>query len=106
MRLAWVYRNRHVADRDFMDVAIEEMLSEANSKRLAGLISESKAMADPDGLPPLPKSDTVYLCVVDRNGNTVSYIQSLFASFGSGRMVPGTGIMLNDRLTGFFGHSY
>lgn len=97
MRLAWVYRNRHVADRDFMDVAIEEMLSETNSKRLAGLISESKAMADPDGLPPLPKSDTVYLCVVDSERLAVSFINSLYHSFGSAIVTPDTGIALQSR---------
>jgi gamma-glutamyltranspeptidase/glutathione hydrolase len=41
--------------------------------------------------------DTIYLCIVDKDGNAVSYIQSLFASFGSGRMVPGTGITLHNR---------
>lgn len=41
--------------------------------------------------------DTVYLSAVDEQGNAVSWIQSLFASFGSGRMVPGTGIVLQNR---------
>lgn len=41
--------------------------------------------------------DTVFLCVVDEHGNAVSMIQSLFHSFGSGRMVPGTGIILHNR---------
>jgi len=39
----------------------------------------------------------VYLCVIDSAGNAVSWIQSNFASFGSGRMVPGTGIVLHNR---------
>jgi gamma-glutamyltranspeptidase/glutathione hydrolase len=41
--------------------------------------------------------DTVFLCVIDRNGNAVSLIQSLYSAFGSGRMVPGTGIVLHNR---------
>ncbi len=41
--------------------------------------------------------DTIYLTVIDKDGNAVSMIQSLFAAFGSGRMVPGTGITLQNR---------
>jgi gamma-glutamyltranspeptidase/glutathione hydrolase len=46
-------------------------------------------------------TDTTYLAVVDRDGNAVSLIESVFSEFGAACMVPGTGIMLNDRLTGF-----
>lgn len=46
-------------------------------------------------------ADTTYLCVVDRDGNAVSLIESVFKEFGSGSVVPGTGILLNNRLTGF-----
>ena len=46
-------------------------------------------------------TDTTYLCVVDRDGNAVSLIESVFKEFGSGCVVPGTGILLNNRLTGF-----
>jgi len=46
-------------------------------------------------------ADTTYLAVVDRDGNAVSLIESVFSLFGSGCVVPGTGILLNNRLTGF-----
>jgi gamma-glutamyltranspeptidase/glutathione hydrolase len=45
--------------------------------------------------------DTTYLCTVDPSGNAVSWIQSIFQPFGAGFIVPGTGIILNDRMTGF-----
>lgn len=45
--------------------------------------------------------NTTYLAVVDREGNAVSLIESVFRGFGSATMVPGTGILLNNRLTGF-----
>lgn len=45
--------------------------------------------------------DTTYLCVVDGDGNAVSWIQSIFHPFGAGFVVPGTGIILNNRMNGF-----
>ena len=46
-------------------------------------------------------TDTTYMAIVDRDGNAVSLIESVFSEFGAASMVPDTGIMLNDRLTGF-----
>ncbi len=46
-------------------------------------------------------ANTTYLAVVDRDGNAVSMIHSVFKEFGSACVVPGTGIMLNNRLMGF-----
>ena len=48
-----------------------------------------------------PKSGTVYLCTADGEGNMVSFIQSNFKGFGSGIVIPGWGLALNDR-----GHNF
>jgi gamma-glutamyltranspeptidase / glutathione hydrolase len=97
MRLAWIYRNRHVADPEWVDVPIEEMLSEATAGRLAGLISSTKAITDPEGLVPRPQSDTVYLSAVDSKRMAVSFINSVYDPFGSAIVTPKTGITLQNR---------
>jgi len=50
---------------------------------------------------PSEGSDTTYFIVADADGNAVSWIQSVFHGFGSSWVVPGTGMILNNRLTGF-----
>jgi gamma-glutamyltranspeptidase/glutathione hydrolase len=52
-------------------------------------------------LAPEPSGGTVYLCVLDSDGMAVSFIQSLYEPFGSGVVVPGTGIVLNNRASCF-----
>ncbi len=51
----------------------------------------------------LPRGGTTYLCVVDGNGMAVSFIQSVYGSFGSGVVAPGTGVVLQNRGAGFSG---
>jgi gamma-glutamyltranspeptidase/glutathione hydrolase len=51
--------------------------------------------------PGVMSADTTYLAVVDRDGNAVSLIESVFSEFGSACVVPGTGVLLNNRLIGF-----
>jgi gamma-glutamyltranspeptidase / glutathione hydrolase len=98
--LAYEDRDRFIADPEFSRIPMDRLLSAGHAKLIADSVRRS-----PRALPPAPPSvpdrngngDTVYLCVVDKDGNAVSYIQSLFAAFGSGRMVPGTGITLHNR---------
>ena len=100
-RLAYQDRDEFVADPDKATVPVEAMLSESHAAALRAVIERDSAM---DVLPPsdLPlHSDTVYLCVVDEDGNAVSFINSLFSSFGSGIMTANTGVMLHNRGTGF-----
>jgi gamma-glutamyltranspeptidase/glutathione hydrolase len=51
--------------------------------------------------PGVMAADTTYMAVVDRDGNAVSLIESVFSEFGSACVVPGTGVLLNNRLIGF-----
>src|SRR5262249_55037311 len=48
-----------------------------------------------------PRGGTTYLCVVDRDGMAVSLIQSVYGTFGSGVVAPGTGVVLQNRAAGF-----
>ena len=69
-------------------------------KRLS--LSAAAARYSPGRLPPVNGgSDTTSFCIVDARGNAVSWIQSVFHGYGSGVIVPGTGVLLNNRMTGF-----
>ena len=97
IRLAFADRNREVADPAAMRVSVDELLDPGRIRRMAAAI-------DPAGRAPAvaagPVDDhpnTVYVIAVDQYGNVVSLIQSLFATFGSGLVVPDTGIVLHNR---------
>ncbi|HXG69328.1 MAG TPA: gamma-glutamyltransferase [Gemmatimonadaceae bacterium] len=97
-KLAYADRDRFIADPTRANVPVQRLLSPEHARELRGRISARSSTPPPtEALPRDGDGDTVYLCVVDRDGNAVSWIQSNFASFGSGRMVPGTGIVLHNR---------
>ena len=101
-KLAYADMLRYVADQKFAKTPVPAMLSKAHAKDRAGLIDPAKAACNVepsvfDGLTNSPGGDTIYLSVIDKDGNIVSLIQSLYGSFGSGLVAPGTGIMLHNR---------
>ncbi len=97
-KLAYADMHRHVADPRFAAAPIAAMLSKEYARERAALIDPAIAMARADaGALPVHAGDTVYLSVVDRDGNMVSLIQSNFASFGSGVVAEGTGFPLQNR---------
>jgi gamma-glutamyltranspeptidase / glutathione hydrolase len=96
-KLAYADRDRYLADPAFATVPLEKLLSKEYARELGQRIRRDTVIAMQEAAPRDGNGDTVYLCVVDKDGNAVSMIQSLFASFGSGRMVPGTGIVLHNR---------
>ncbi len=98
LKLAWTLRNRHIADPDFADVPVADLLSTETSQKLASLIDMNHSS---DGVVTLPGSDTVYLTVVDKNRLSVSFINSVYWNFGSGIITPNSGITLQNRGAGF-----
>ncbi len=96
-RLAFADRNAYVADPRFGRVPVEELLSERHSADQRARIRTDRAM---EGVAPVPlpaHNDTIYMCVVDRDRNAVSLINSVFDEFGSGMATPDTGIVLHNR---------
>lgn len=97
-KLAYADRDRFVADPHKATVPVDMLLSREHAQALRGRIGARSTGSIEPGAPDRDgDGDTVYLSVVDSAGNAVSWIQSNFASFGSGRMVPGTGIVLHNR---------
>src|SRR6187549_3288133 len=97
-KLAYADMARCVCDPSFHDVPIAAMLSKAYAAGRAREIDPSRA--HPGVLPgelSAVGGDTTYLSVVDRDGNMVSLIQSIFASFGSGLVPDGAGFVLQNR---------
>jgi len=96
-KLAYLDRDRYLADPDFSAVPVDRLISKAYAADRAKVIRRDTVLATDGGAARDGNGDTIYLAVVDKDGNAVSMIQSLFAAFGSGRMVPGTGITLHNR---------
>jgi gamma-glutamyltranspeptidase/glutathione hydrolase len=90
-RLAYAARDAMVADPSVSDVAVEHMLSSALADRLASGISLDRVTEPLPAFDTVEHKDTVYLCVVDRDRNAVSFINSLFSAYGSGLMAPRLG---------------
>jgi gamma-glutamyltranspeptidase / glutathione hydrolase len=99
MKLAFADVYRYVADPRSMEVTPEQMLDDAYLKARAKLIDPKRATQFDFGMP--RSGGTIYLSAVDEHGMMVSFIQSNYMGFGSGVVVPGTGIALQNRGCGF-----
>jgi gamma-glutamyltranspeptidase / glutathione hydrolase len=99
MKLAFADAHRYVADPAHMEVTPAQMLDKGYLKSRARLINPKKATSFGPGVPKL--GGTVYLGAADESGMMVSLIQSNYAGFGSGVVVPDTGIALQNRAAGF-----
>lgn len=99
-KLAYEYRDAFVADPALVDVPQERLLSMDTAKAIAAEISMEQARPDRPFLETEHK-DTVYLCVVDMDGNAISFINSLFNAFGSTLYDENTGVLFHSRGTAF-----
>jgi gamma-glutamyltranspeptidase/glutathione hydrolase len=100
MKLAFADLQEYVADPDFMrDVSAQDLLKPDYLARRARLIDPDHAAQARAGSP--HSGGTVYLTAADQSGMMISFIQSNFKGFGSGVVVPNTGIALQNRGSGF-----
>lgn len=99
VKLAFADALSYLADSEHMTLHPGELLDAEYLRERAGLIDRTKAQHFGAGHP--PAGGTVYLTAADDSGMMVSMIQSNYLGFGSGVVVPGTGISLQNRGTGF-----
>lgn len=97
-KLSYQDLQRFLGDPRFADIPVAGLLSKDYAARRAALIDPEKARCEVRPGDPLSSAgDTIYLSVVDRDGNIVSLIQSIYLSFGSGVVVDGFGFHLHNR---------
>ncbi len=89
---------KYITDSRAMQVPVEDLLSDAYAEERRRMIGR-EALDPVPGTP--PSGGTVYLCTGDSEGNMVSFIQSNYMGFGSGVVIPGTGISLQNRGANF-----
>jgi gamma-glutamyltranspeptidase/glutathione hydrolase len=100
-KLAFAERDAFVADPACATVDSERLLDKERVIREAAAIGSGAAREREAIIGRSVDGDTVYLCAADRDGTVVSLIQSLYAAFGSGVHVSGTGVTLHNRGSGF-----
>jgi gamma-glutamyltranspeptidase/glutathione hydrolase len=94
-KLVFADRDQHLADRDFMKVAVKNLFAPKRVETLRARIRSEQAASDFATVPLV--ADTEYVAAADSAGNVVSFIQSNFMGFGSGVVEPETGIILQNR---------
>ncbi len=97
VRLAFADAFRYVADPQKVHVPTAELLSKEFAGARRELIQSGQALSTVPYGQVHGGSDTVYISVVDGEGNACSFINSIYSDFGSGLVVPGTGIVLHNR---------
>jgi gamma-glutamyltranspeptidase / glutathione hydrolase len=98
IKLAFADGLKYISDPKSMTVTLNQLLSKVYAQKRAKLITKEALIPEP-GIP--QTGGTVYLATADKNGNMVSMIQSNYMGFGSGLVVPKTGISLHNR-----GHNF
>ena len=97
-KLAFADRAKYYADPAFGKMPVQAMIGKPYGEARRKLIDPAKASLNvPAGDDLLGKAETIYLCVVDKDRNCVSLIQSNYMGFGSGHAAPGTGFGLQNR---------
>jgi gamma-glutamyltranspeptidase/glutathione hydrolase len=100
-KLAFADLERFVGDPSAMKTPAEHLLSDAFIAERRSRLNSRRAIDRVEPGPALTTSETIYLTTADKHGNMVSFINSLASGFGSGVVVPGTGLALQNRGAGF-----
>ncbi|MDP6716526.1 MAG: gamma-glutamyltransferase family protein, partial [SAR202 cluster bacterium] len=101
MRLSFGDGMEYIADPAHMNVASTDLLSKQYAATRRAMIDPDRALTDVGPGRPPSHPDTVYLSVVDGDGNACSFINSVYMGFGTGLVVPTTGIALHNRGSSF-----
>ncbi len=97
MRLGFADAQRYVCDPDWLPFPVQHLLQDTYLDTRRATITMDRAARDVSFGIPTYGSDTVYLAVIDGQGNACSFINSLYQGTGSGLVVPGTGVSLQNR---------
>jgi gamma-glutamyltranspeptidase/glutathione hydrolase len=100
-KLAFADLEHFVGDPDFMTVSPEQLLADDFIEGRRAQIRSDRALARAQPDASLTTTDTTYFAVADRDGNMISFINSLAAGFGSGVVVADSGFALQNRAVGF-----
>ncbi len=101
MRLAFADARQYIADPATNPAPLDFLLDREYAAKRRALVSPDRAMQPPSYGMPDNTSDTIYLCVIDEEGNGCSFINSLYMGFGSGIVAKGTGVFLQNRGANF-----
>lgn len=100
-KLAFADRRAYLGDPRFVDVPVDTLLSKEYADERRKRIDVRRAAMPAEVQAGEIPHDTTYFCVADAEGNAVSFIQSVFWGFGCGVVAEGTGVLFNNRMTGF-----
>ena len=98
-KLAFADREKYMADPDWVEAPLAQLLSKAYAEQQAKRIDRNRAATDVTSGLPEQREDTTCFCVADRWGNAVCMLQSIQSGFGSSLIAGNTGILLNNRMT-------
>lgn len=105
MKLAYADRSKYLGDPDFVDVPTSALVNKDYAKSLAAKISMDRATPSeeisPGNLSIYESDETTHYSVVDSEGNMVGNTYTLMFSFGSGVVIEGTGILMNNNMGNF-----
>ena len=105
MKYSYADRSKYLGDPDFVEVPTETLISKEYAKGIAAKISSQRARASdeiaPGNLAIYESDETTHYSVVDDQGNMVGNTYTLMFSFGSGVVIEGTGILMNNNMGNF-----